>query len=163
MNISYSKPCKFCGGQIQLQRTTAGRWVPMEGPDHAHVCRRPPNQNRRAIRSSTPSNTARASNPLRPRRKTVDKGNSFPKEFVSKSAVGLQTEVRKKPRSPRRSSKFSQSRENRGLKKRSLTKKKALPDKTRRDAERLPTGRLLMSALFFLLVLLSIWSRWNEQ
>jgi hypothetical protein len=138
MRSSYSRSCKYCGGQIQLRQTPAGGWVALEGSNKVHKCRRPANRKQPVNRRST---------------EDIFKEITFPKEF------SLKTEIGQNQRRPGRIPPPSQSGEKQGKKRQPARGKRASTLKTHRDSWRLSNGQILFLSLVVLLILLSLWSR----
>jgi hypothetical protein len=138
MRSSYSRSCKYCGGQIQLRQTPAGGWVALEESNKVHKCRRPADRKQPVNRRS---------------KEDIFKDITFPKEFSLKSEVG-QNQKR-----PGRIPAPSQSIKKRGVKKQPPSSRRASPLETRRNSGRLSNGQLLFLSLVVLLILLSLWSR----
>lgn len=136
MRTSYSKSCKYCGGQIQLSQTPAGRWLALDGLGKAHKCGRPSNRNQPVSRSS---------------KEDTFKDITFPKEFR------LKGEVDKNRRRPGHLPVASQSTENRSVKRRSTRRRQS--KKKRRGSRKLSSGQFLLLVFFVGLILLSLWFR----
>jgi hypothetical protein len=178
MRSSYHRACKYCGDQIQLRQTQAGRWVALDESDKVHNCGRRANRNQPEYRSSKESSMSRAA----PRNDEKEAGSrrqlagggqprlippasrfpvsgedifkdiTFPREFVLKSESG-----RDQGRSAR-ITRPSPSRGKRGMNRRSPAVR-ASPLKRHRDSGKLSNGRFLFLSLVILLIVLFLWFR----
>jgi hypothetical protein len=140
MSDTQSKGCKFCGGPIQWRQTSAGRWIPFEGPDKPHYCK-------------TLSNQARQTN--QDSKENVFSDVTFPKEFVLKTEAGESPKPApaaraKSPRKP-------------NVKRSTRSRTPKTPVKPRQDNGELTPGRIISLGVIILVIFLSLWSRWVEQ